>query len=209
MTGQRMGIAAVLVLIILVGGMFEPDLPHEPHRTRFVKITRTGEPIGIWKGPWQCVFDRKTRLLWEVKGYHQDLHSHECSFSWYDGHTGVPLRGSCYTPDGRSDLRTLVDFFNTHAVCGSRQWRVPTLHELRTLLFADGAPNTPLIRTDLFPRTEKAPYWSSDAPVRLHGFFEGEIGARALDFRTGSVDALPYSNAAFLRLVSDAFSLEP
>ncbi len=182
--------------------LYYPEVPQEPRNTRFVKVTKEGKQIGIWKGPWQCVFDRDNQLIWEIKGYYQDMHSHECSFSWYDGKRGVPLKGNCYNTSGRSDLKTLVNYFNEHAVCGIKQWRVPTLKELQTLLFTKGDPNKPLIRTDLFPRTHKAPYWSSDASVKLEGFFEGEEGAYTLDFRTGKADAFPYSAATFVRLVA-------
>ncbi len=194
---------AVLVLAGVGAMLLYPETPKEPKDTRFVKIRADGKKIGIWKGPWQCVLDRETNLIWEVKGYNQNMHSTECSFSWFDGALGLPKGGNCYTADTHSDTKELVDFFNRNRVCGFDNWRVPTLKELQSLIYREVTPHKPLIRYDLFPRTQKAPYWSSDAPVTLKSFFKGEKGAYALNFENGKVEALPFRSASFLRLVAD------
>ncbi|EEX31337.1 hypothetical protein VIC_004285 [Vibrio coralliilyticus ATCC BAA-450] len=51
----------------------------------------------------------------------------------------------------------------------------------------------------------KGDYWTADHSIPLSGFYSrlGE-GANAVDFRDGQVKTLPYRNAAFLILVTQA-----
>ena len=65
-------IKRALILSVLLGGIFlfaglQSFQPKAPPDTRYIKINMQGEKLSSWSGPWSCVFDSKTGLLWEVK----------------------------------------------------------------------------------------------------------------------------------------------
>lgn len=171
--------------------------------TRLVKLDATGQPLSSWDGPWQCVHDTKTGLVWEVKSYTEDIHDHECSFSWYDGEIGVPDGGNCYTESGKSDTLDIVLLTNNERLCSLETWRLPTKIELRTLLLDKPEPGGPHIANEYFPYTSRAAYWASDSNQKLTGHFKylGQ-GAAAVDFRDERSSVMPYRNTAYVRLVA-------
>jgi len=190
------------ILLITYIVISQPKLPTEPTNTRWVKISKDGKSMGIWKGPWKCVWDRENGLVWELKGYYKNIYSNECSFSWFDGEIGTQRQGNCYTQNGYSDTLELINYFNRKNVCGLKGWRLPTHKELKTLINHDAPPNAPRTRKDLFVRTHKAPYWTSDKCIVKDGFFKGKKGAMSVEFMHGKSQCLPYNRALFVRLVT-------
>ncbi len=120
-----------LILIVLTGGVLAlawfnpPPLPGSPDDARFIKIAPDGRELHAWGGPWSCVLDSDTGLVWEVKSYAEDMHDYQCSFSWFDGNTGVADGGSCFTENGKSDTRDLVEYANETARCGMKGGACP------------------------------------------------------------------------------------
>lgn len=114
---------------------------------RFRKIDGDGRALDGAAMRWRCVRDAVTGLTWEVKT---------------DG-GGAYGRDKVYTNygDGRpGDTRTLIDLANRDALCGARDWRLPTLLELQSLVDygrADGAA----IDRRWFPHTAPQWVWSS------------------------------------------------
>ena len=203
-------IRRTLILFLLTVGVLAfawfnpPPLPEPPADTRYVKISADGRELGAWDGPWACVLDRRTELVWEVKSYAEDLHDYQCSFSWFDGGVGVAGGGSCFTADEKSDTRDLVEYANRSERCGTREWRLPTENELRTLLSHTPLPGDVLIARDYFPYTQRGLYWTSDADKPLTGYFARfGSGAISIDFKDGQSRSMPYRDAAFVRLVAE------
>ena len=196
-----------LILIVLTGGVlalawFNPPPLPGLHNARFIKIAPDGRELHAWGGPWSCVLDSDTGLVWEVKSYAEDMHDYQCSFSWFDGNTGVADGGSCFTENGKSDTRDLVEYANETARCGMEGWRLPREQELRTLLSETPLPGDLLIARDYFPYIQRGLYWTSNVEVPLTGYFErlGK-GAVSIDFKDGRSREMPYRDAAFVRLV--------
>jgi len=190
-----------LILIAWFNPLGKPKVPSNPH---LIKITQEGEELPSWAGPWRCVYDNNTHLLWEVKSYAEDLQDKQCSFSWFNGKEGVAKRGDCFIEGEGSDTQDLINFANKNRNCGVNNWRLPTQKELESLVFKQAKVGDPLIEKEYFPYTHKARYWTSTHPVLLQGVYKrfGE-GARSISFLDGSVMDLPYQNAGFVRLVAE------
>ncbi|MCW8924917.1 MAG: DUF1566 domain-containing protein [Xanthomonadales bacterium] len=203
-------IRRTIILVVLMGGVLAlawfnpPPLPEKPVNPRFVKIAPDGRELGAWEGPWSCVLDKHTGLIWEVKSYAEDMHDYQCSFSWFDGYTGVAGGGSCFTKNGKSDTRDLVEYTNETKRCGIVGWRLPTEQELGSLLSETPLPGDLLIDRDYFPYVQRGLYWTSNAEVPLTGYFKRlDKGAISIDFKDGSHREMPYRDTAFVRLVAD------
>lgn len=179
------------------------ETPKVPHNPRFVKLNAEGKPLKPWAGPWKCVHDTKTGLVWEVKSYAEDIHDKQCSFSWFDGQKGVKGAGDCFIGNGDSDTLQIVTLTNEEKRCGFTGWRLPSEKELRSLLSITPKPDGPHIASDYFPYTARAAFWTSDADKKLTGHFKYKgLGATVVSFRDSRIYDLPYSNTAFVRLVA-------
>lgn len=205
MIARAVVLLVLVVALPLIAWLNPPPSPQVPTATRWVKIDGQGEQLPAWGGPWKCVLDTEQGLLWEVKSYVEDLHDYQCSFSWYDGKTGVARGGDCFNTGTGADTSDLIRYANAEKRCGVGNWRLPTESELRTLLIDNPRPGAPHIAEDYFPYTKRGPHWSSDMGKPLSGHY-GYLkeGAAAVDSGTGISLVLPYSNTSFVRIVADA-----
>jgi len=202
----RISLLILLVVSLSVIAWLNPVTPPTPpSNPRWIKIDAQGNSLPTWSGPWQCVRDTQTGLLWEVKSYAEDLHDKQCSFSWFSGQVGVADKGSCFTANGASggfDTLDFITYANQTQRCGTTDWRLPTAEELATLLIAHPKPGAPQIAQDYFPYTYAGTYWTANAGQPLSGHYRHWLaGAEVIDFATGVRQVLPYHNAAFVRLV--------
>lgn len=195
----------ILLAVLCTVIALRPALP-EPAAYHLRKISDQGNEMHIWAGPWQCVHDQESGLLWEVKSENEDVHHKDWSYSWFDGELGAPASGDCfYIADGCS-TQHIVDRANNERWCGVDQWRLPTSAELSGLIARTGIAGYALIDSSLFPHTLVGDYWTSDSRQTLEGVYSYlEEGARAVNFGNGELRSLPYRNAAFVRLVSDEY----
>jgi hypothetical protein len=129
---------------------------------------------------WDCVRDNVTGLVWEVKrndATHLRHMNH--TYSWYNpdsttngGSAGyeTPLydtNGNTVTGPtctGVADVNkcntaSYVTAVNAAGLCGKKDWRMPTVDELRNL--AHTGRTNPAIDTDYFPNTSPDWTWSS------------------------------------------------
>lgn len=208
MTNQRAmwrratGLVAVVALLLSIAYLTRPQ-PGTPEQSRYLKIDINGNRVADWSGPWACVLDRKTHLLWEVKTDSEDIHDGYWSYSWFDGRVGEPNSGDCYFEKDRCDTRDLVDRVNRQRPCGVGGWRLPSTAELQTLLQQQVRPGQAKIAKAYFPHTQKGDYWTGDGKRELKGHYQHlGRGAAAVSFLDGRVLTLPYRNAAFVRLVT-------
>jgi hypothetical protein len=194
-----------LLLSALGYNALNPLMSRTPSEFHLVKTDRQGQALPIWSGPWQCVFDQKTNLMWETKQDDESIHDGYWTYSWYQQGLGVANKGDCYFEDKRCDVADLIRRANRAKTCGIATWRLPTTQELHSLVTNQTRPGEPTINKDFFPHTKKGDYWSAEAGQTLQGIFShlGE-GALAVNFGAGNTVTLPYRNAAFVRLVSIA-----
>jgi hypothetical protein len=64
---------------MLIGTYLYRNPPTDPipaTRTRYIKLDGAGKAMGPWKGPWQCVYDTRTHLIWEVKKDNETVHDY-------------------------------------------------------------------------------------------------------------------------------------
>ncbi len=178
-------------------------LPVQLEPPRYVKVTNTGEHLMPWQGPWACVADEKTGLLWEVKTDDESIHDADWTYSWFNGQLGAPDKGDCFYQDGRCDTQALIKRTNAQGLCGNHNWRLPTPKELVSLLQNNDRPNQAQIATDFFPRIKNSDYWTISANKSLDKQYRHlKHGALAFNLFEGKENALPYRNAAFVVLVS-------
>lgn len=220
-------ISAALTLVY-TQHRIEPPLPISSH---LLKIGADGQPMHNWDGPWACVYDRTTQLLWEVKTDSENIHDGYWSYSWFDGKHGQANLGDCYFEANRCDSQDLINHTNSpqpsstttasrHSetnikpltknttVCGQNDWRLPSADELASLVDTTVPTGAATINRYFFPHSKRGDYWTADKQQPLMGVFSHQgMGATAINFASGKRVNLPYRNAAFVRLVSDSFTL--
>lgn len=190
---------------VLLAAILHKPSPPTPAEYHLSKIDGNGGAMGAWSGPWACVCDSRTGLLWEVKTDDEGIHHGDWSYSWYEESFGVPNNGDCYFEEERCDTRDLIRRSNREQLCGTDNWRLPASAELQTLLYPQAKEGAPLIDTDYFPKTRRGDYWTRDGEKPLQGVYRHlKHGAVAIDFIAGEQVTIPYRNAAFVRLVADS-----
>ncbi|MGR8935850.1 MAG: Lcl C-terminal domain-containing protein [Gammaproteobacteria bacterium] len=137
----------------------------------FTKIANNGtklpETAAIGAGPkdWACTLDNVTGLLWEVKTNDNGLRHATHTYSWYNpdsntngGDVGIKNGGTC--GGGIScDTQGYTLAINAQGLCGKKDWRIPTLEELRSLASYDTTSN--YIDSVYFPNIQRYDYWSA------------------------------------------------
>jgi hypothetical protein len=190
----------------------------------FTKLGADGTPLAdqtqSWSNAkWSCVQDNVTGLIWEVKTDDGGLRDKDWTYSWYNtnsannggdwgiGDTGVRTTtgfqstgGVYYGSDkcfnnARCDTEKYVADVNEATLCGASDWRLPTVHELFSIVANNWIPTT--IDLTTFPFTMSNWYWSSSpgADINL------AVSAWHVDFDDGSVNSNGKGNSYHVRLV--------
>ena len=172
--------------------------------------------LGNGVNDWACTKDNKTGLTWEVKTDDGGLRDKDWYYSWYKpsgdnggsaGFTDITYTTpNCSTKDN-CNTYAFTNAVNTKGLCGKNDWRMPTVDELKTLVYcSDGKYDTdgactnytsvtrPTINSTYFPNTNYW-YWSSSPDANFSS------GAWLVGFGSGySVSSYKYRNY-FVRLV--------
>lgn len=218
---QRTFVVTGLPLVLCLAAFLKQPANPEPQPYHLVKINNRGDALAPWSGPWSCVCDTNTGLLWEVKTDDESIHDGLWTYSWYrEAETGfttavaiqdampLPAAGSqnlgdCYFEPDRCDTADLIRRTREQQLCGENNWRLPSATELRTLVYADSKAGQPAINTAFFPKTKRGDYWTADSGKPLQGIYQHlGSGAEAVSFVEGQQVTLPHRNAAFVRLVA-------
>lgn len=126
--------------------------------------------LGPGRNDWACTQDRVTGLLWEVKtsdGGPRDAATPYTNLRPGDVGYGSPTDAAGY-----------VAAMNTAAMCGSRQWRVPQIDELQSIVdFGLAWREAPAIDPDFFPNSIMDPWTStSNAAEPDEAFYQQGSG---------------------------------
>lgn len=139
----------------------------------FTKIDAAGRPLPDVAKAWSCVRDNATGLVWEVKTADGGLHSREHTYTWFnpvealnggvEGREGEADDSTCGSPpvvSGGCDTLKYVAAVNSVGWCGYRDWRLPTVDELGSLV--DYGSYLPALSTSFFPDIiMPAGFWTS------------------------------------------------
>lgn len=104
---------------------------------------------------WDCVLDNVTGLMWEVKRNDPThLRHQEHTYSWYDpdgstngGSTGVETGSNCVGVADTTRCNTLsyVQAVNAVGLCGHKDWRIPNIDELQSLVHLGQTTENPTL----------------------------------------------------------------
>ena len=130
----------------------------------FTKLDNSGYSLPESASEWSCVRDNHTGLIWEVKqpAGSGGLRDANHTYSWYNsdnssngGIAGTQNGGSCQ--GSACDTTAFVNAVNAEGLCGASDWRMPSVHELLSIVHNNGRREEP--GQDYFPHT--GVYWSS------------------------------------------------
>jgi hypothetical protein len=114
----------------------------------FTKLDENGNQLPAGASQWSCVLDNVTGLIWEKKT-ESGVRSKENKYRW-GGKTAALRSVNTYY----DDWDELVDAANNNLLCGYSDWRVPSYHELLSLVNFGQSDGTIDIR--YFPSTGTA-----------------------------------------------------
>ncbi|MEQ1637999.1 MAG: DUF1566 domain-containing protein [Methylococcales bacterium] len=155
---------------------------------------------GLGGSEWGCTRDNVTGLVWEVKTQ-TGLRDKDKVYFWYDfndRHNGGSKGELCTGLDCNTDA--YVKAVNQQGLCGSNEWRLPTRHELHSMVH-HGRSN-PAVDISYFPNTVADGYWTA-TPVASTPF-----NAWIVNFESGWDFWDSKSNKQHVRLVSKCESCE-
>ncbi len=135
------------------------------------RVLTAGATLGSAPADWACTRDNVTELTWEVKSDDGGLRDKDWTYTWFNSDSrtngGSPGAGggsnTCPTA-GRCDTEKFVADVNSGAgLCGQTDWRLPSRHELVTLVHA--GRSAPAIDTTYFPNTIVGTFWSDSTYI--------------------------------------------
>jgi alpha-tubulin suppressor-like RCC1 family protein len=189
----------------LISGLSKPAGSGGGAGFAFIPLDATGTAIPLSGTPAvptvdpRCVRDTVTGLTWEVKTPGSSgLQAVDWTYAWSEeaNANGPGTTGSCGNTLGGDTCSTAnyVKKVNESGLCGLSDWRLPTTHELLSIV-DNGRTTAPAIAESFFPYTAAAPYWSQNI------YLADTLQAWALDFSDGKTLRAARSETRRVRLV--------
>ena len=118
----------------------------------YTKLDANGKPLPKSANHWDCVLDKKTKLIWEEKTNNGGLRDKNWTYTWFDPNketnggsegfqdrheyeNGEPLGKSCGNTLSSCNTMAYVDAVNKNGgICGHSNWKMPTVVQLKTLI---------------------------------------------------------------------------
>jgi hypothetical protein len=189
----------------LISGLTKPAGSGGTAGFAFIPLDATGAPIALSGTPPvpiaepRCVRDTVTGLIWEVKTpTGSGLQAFDWTYAWAEdaNASGPGTTTSCGNTLGGDTCSTAnyVKQMNLSGLCGGSDWRLPTTHELLSIV-DNGRGTAPAIDEAFFPNTAALPYWSQNI------YLADTLQAWALDFTDGKTLRAARSQTYRVRLV--------
>ena len=175
----------------------------------FTRLNANGDEQDASADTWSCVRDNVTGLVWEVKTDDGAFQDKDYTYSWYSEEVNGGFEGdetganaTCLLTN--CNTSAYVEAVNAQGLCGFYDWRLPTHHELFSLMHL-GIADDVAVDEDYFPNTgavssEPLWYWTS-VPSADGVNSDDAQNAWALDFDSGVDNFLNKSTAGRVRLV--------
>lgn len=138
---------------------------------RFLKLDATGSPlqdqsVTYAQQNWDCIHDRGTHLIWEVKSASSGLHSKDNRYRWSKpGQTSMDTRAPAadgdYCSASECDTESFLNALRQQAWCGRTEWRMPQREELRSLVSYVVPYPGPTVDSAYFPNAPAQFIWSA------------------------------------------------
>lgn len=171
-------------------------------QSQWQKIDKQGTKVDIKMGPWHCATDQHTGLTWEVKSWHETQHYYKATYTYFNPteKLGVIDGGSCQQGDEwyPCDVSDLISYMNAQAYCGITTWRLPTLKELKTLIYHKNISGKLKINQYIFPRSTRSRYLTSDITIN-----NGILNVTMMDFFKAIPEQRASNVVANVRLVTN------
>ena len=135
------------------------------------KIGLQGEKLAVDAPQWAAVVDEKTKLMWAINpSKTADFPNPKEKMTW-------------------EEAQAWAKYVNTQGWCGYKDWRLPTIDELKTLITKKKRGDL-FIRVDIFTDINDFMYWvwssspvaSSSDSARLVNFYNGYDGYNDKNF---------------------------
>jgi hypothetical protein len=176
---------------------------------RYSKIANNGSvlpdsaTLGTGATQWACTRDNTTGLVWEVKTTDGGVRDWSKNYTNYDDPTQAQKGNGSANPtqaeiDAASNSIGLVNAVNASALCGTRDWKMPSKDELLSIVDTSYSPT---ISPTYFPNTASPGYWSG-SPVDGYSSHAWGVG-----FVSGGVGGNPRSFVLKIRLVRGGQSI--
>jgi hypothetical protein len=127
----------------------------------FTKLDHQGQALENSAPEWSCIKDNVTGLIWENKTADSGLHDHNKLYTQFS---------PSHDPQGKyaasDDAQGLVNAVNTEGWCGAHDWRLPTAHELLSLVDYGISFPGPVVEEDFFSYPKSSRYWTAAAHIR-------------------------------------------
>lgn len=149
----------------------------------WTRLAADGQPLAAEAAvaDWRCARDERTGLTWELKSTDGGLHDRRWTYTPYDGNPATnggyagyrdTSSGKCVRASmagGSCNTEAYVEAVNAAALCGHRDWRLPTYTELAAVA-RDTSSAAPGADGHALPNTEEGWYWTAVAHVGVTAF---------------------------------------
>lgn len=203
---------------------------------QYLKVSNTGvaltdnAALGTTASDWACTYDSDRKLIWEIKTADKGLHDLNWKYTWFDSSRPLNEQGSegasslsdkCHNAV-RCDTEKFIQEVNQQSFCGAKDWRLPTIAELKSLVRCSGLPisesefrcegsySTPTIGISYFPNTpngttEAIAWFYASTPYAD----DPTLGVWHTNFADGASSIVGRYNKGSVRLVRNGRPLSP